>query len=58
MVFGFSGFDRFSFFERVLQLDTEFAEKFGGDSFSPFDTEFADNFDGDKFSPLDNESVK
>ena len=39
MVFRFSGFDRFSLFERVLQLDTESAEILGGDSFSPFDTE-------------------
>ena len=39
MVFRFSGFDRFSFFERVLQFDTESAEILGGDTFSSFDTE-------------------
>jgi hypothetical protein len=39
VVFRFSGFDRSSLFERVLQSDTESAEKLGFDSFSPFDTE-------------------
>jgi hypothetical protein len=37
--FRFSGIDRFTFFERVLQFDTESAETLGFDSFSPFDTE-------------------
>ena len=39
MVFRFSGSDRFSLFEKILHFDTEYAEKFGGDTFSPFDTE-------------------
>jgi hypothetical protein len=39
MVFRFSGFDRISLFERILQQDTESAENFGGDTFSPFDRE-------------------
>jgi hypothetical protein len=41
VVFRVSGFDRFSLFERVLPSDTESAEIFGGDTFSPFDTELA-----------------
>ena len=36
-----SGFDKFSFFERVLQLDSESADNLGGDTFSPVDTELA-----------------
>lgn len=39
MVFRFSGVDQFSFFEKILQLDTESAEKLGGDIFSPVDTD-------------------
>ena len=50
MVFSVSGVDKFSFFERILQFETESAEKLGGDSFSPFDTESgfdrAELFDG------------
>ena len=38
MIFRFSGFDRFSLFEWILQSDKEFAEILG-DTFSPFDTE-------------------
>ncbi len=37
--FSVSGSDSFSLFERILQFDTKFAEKLGGDTFSPFDTE-------------------
>ena len=36
MGFRVSGFDKFSLFERILQINTEFAEKFGGDTFLPF----------------------
>jgi hypothetical protein len=39
MVFRVSGFDRFSFFEGVLQFDTESADNSGFDTFSPFGTE-------------------
>jgi len=39
-VFRFSGFDWFTLFERVLQLDTEFIETFGGDTFSLLDNEY------------------
>jgi len=38
-VFRVSGFDRFSFLERILQLNSEFIEKLGGEKFSPFGTE-------------------
>lgn len=38
-VFRFWGFDKFSLFERIIQINTEFAEKLDGDTFSPFDTE-------------------
>ena len=39
MVFRCSGFDRFSFFERVLPFDTESADQLVFDTFSPFYTE-------------------
>ena len=39
MHFRFSGLDRFSLFESIIQFDTEFAEILGGDTFSPFDPE-------------------
>jgi len=39
MVFSVSGSDSFSLFERILQFDMEFSEKFGDDSFLPFYTE-------------------
>ena len=38
VVFRFSGFDRFSVFERVLQFDTESAEILGVDTFLPVDS--------------------
>jgi hypothetical protein len=48
MVFRFCGFDRLSPFERILQQDTESADNFGGDTFSPFDREAGfKNIDGD-----------
>jgi hypothetical protein len=50
VVFRFSGSDRFSFFGRILQFDSEFAEKLGGDTFSPFDAE--SGFDRDKLFDL------
>ena len=49
-VFRVSGFDRFSLFERILQLDTECADQLGFDTFSPFDTE--SGFDRDKLFDL------
>ena len=39
MVFRFSGFDRFSLFERILPFDTEFIDLLGGDTFSPFESD-------------------
>lgn len=39
MVFSVSGFDRFSLFERILQLETESADRLGFDTFLPFETE-------------------
>ena len=38
MVFRFSGFDKFSLFERLLPFDTEFPKILGVDTFLPMDS--------------------